>query len=195
VPTRHLATALLISSLLAAAACGCSLENWPSQLRFTPPFSSSTVPNPPSTTIPPPSLVTNEQKSATATTHAKAKSRRHKRTTKKVAAQTAPESLDENIDTTDTSGKQEDRQKPTPAVTLVGGAAEKRARASVVDATERLSKINRNNLKGENVSKYDQVRGFVDAARHALDERNYELAFALASKATKLTDELNQKVP
>jgi hypothetical protein len=124
-----------------------------------------------------------------------AKTHRRKRAAKKVAAKnvTQPSETSNDIEL---QNEQESHPKPAPAVTLVGGVADQaRAQRIVQNAAERLSKIDRNSLKGDNVTKYDQIQGFVNSAQRALDERNYELAYALASKAVSLTDQLHQKTP
>ncbi len=188
---RQLCPTLVVSSLLAVTGCGC-IQNWPHQLDFTRPANPYTTQNPPPTISSPPPAVTRAQPPASST---QAKTHRHKRATKKVAAKTTTGPSD-NHGTAGTQGEQEDHQKLAPAVTLVGGAADQnRAQTLVQKATENLSKIDRNSLKGENVAKYDQIQGFVNTARHALDEQNYELAFALANKAVSLTDQLKQKTP
>jgi hypothetical protein len=186
---RQVRPTLVVWSLLAVTVCGCSAQNWPPQLNFTPP------PNPyaaqklsPTANASPP--VAREQP-PTVKTQAKAHRRKH--AAKKVAAKTTT-ALPDNAAVTEAPNGQGEHERSAPAVTLVGGAADQnRAQALVHKASENFAKIDRNSLKGENVAKYDQIQGFVNAAQHALDEQNYELAFALATKAVSLTDQLKEK--
>lgn len=82
----------------------------------------------------------------------------------------------------------------TTTVTLADEEAIKsRAERVLNESDTRLAKIDRSRLSAENASTYQQAAGLADAARKALERRDYVAASALADKAFVLAHAIVSK--
>jgi len=61
------------------------------------------------------------------------------------------------------------------------------------DSNARLAQIDRARLSSDDASTYQQAEGLVEAARSALDQRDYLLASGLAEKASVLANTIGPK--
>jgi cytoskeletal protein RodZ len=76
-------------------------------------------------------------------------------------------------------------------VTLGNGDATKtRAEHLLSDTDLKLAKVDRSKLTGQQATVYEQATGFADAARKALEQRDYLAASSLAAKASLLADKV-----
>jgi hypothetical protein len=79
----------------------------------------------------------------------------------------------------------------TSTVTLDDNDADRhRAQALIDDASTRLARIDRSKLKGEDNTAYNQASVLANAARKAMEQRDYLAASGLARKASILTAQL-----
>jgi hypothetical protein len=78
-----------------------------------------------------------------------------------------------------------------PLVTLAGETPDSEATRRLLDQTDRqLAEVDRGKLDVQDGAAYDQVKGFLKAGRHALDEQDYLTAAGYAQKASSLASRL-----
>ena len=115
------------------------------------------------------------------------------------AREKPPAAQAHGTDQSDTSGKAtatgagpaQSAPGGTTIVTLDDNDADRyRAQALIDDASTRLARIDRSKLKGEDHTAYNQASGLADAARKAMQQRDYLAASGLARKASVLTAQL-----
>lgn len=63
------------------------------------------------------------------------------------------------------------------------------------DSNTRLAKVDRSRLSAEDASTYQQAAGLADAARKALEQRDYVAASGLAEKASVLSNSISSRTP
>ncbi|GEM_PF-3302298 len=189
---------LAVCSFFLVSGCESIIQHWPPQLNFTPPpnpYKSS--PSLASLPTPQPATDSSLKSSPTSKAWNSRKRRKQASKTKKVAAVSQVPNQTPHADNVPGKSVEGASQATPPVLSLREvGAADKNAATSMInDATRRLARINRDALPKGKAAEYDQVRGFVAAARQALQDQNYELAYGLASKAVSLSKDLTHTAP
>ena len=82
---------------------------------------------------------------------------------------------------------------PTTISMAAPGDSSGNAEKAIAATSDRLARLDRNRLKGETLSTYDQANGFLNQGKQALAEKDYVAAIGFAQKASVLADKLQAK--